>query len=50
MVGWALKGVVVVEGSAMAGVGDYLLDLIWVDQPPPWESDSDESNDNKPCP
>ncbi len=43
--GFALKGAVGAEGLVMAATGDYMLDLIWADQPPPWEK-----NDATPCP
>jgi RHS repeat-associated protein len=43
--GFALKGGVGAEGLIMAAGGDYMLDLLWADQPPPWES-----SDDNPCP
>ena len=42
---FAVDGAVGAEGLVMAGVGDYLLDLIWADQLSPWET-----NDDNPCP
>lgn len=32
------------EGLIMAGAGDYMLDLIWADQPPSWVPEEN------PCP
>ncbi len=43
--GFALKGAAGAEGLVMAATGDYMLDLLWADQPPPWES-----GDDNPCP
>ncbi len=34
---FALKGSAGAQGLIMAGAGDFMFDLIWADQPPPWE-------------
>ncbi len=39
--GWAIGAELGAKGLVMAGFGDFMHDLIWAKQPPPWN--------DKPC-